>query len=665
MTSQTKTTTTTTTATTTPHPDGSYTARDIQVLRGLEGVRHRPAMYIGDVGTRGLHHLVFEVLDNSIDEAVAGYCTHIEVRLHKDGSVTVADNGRGIPVDIHPEEGRSALEVVMTVLHAGGKFQKTAYRISGGLHGVGVSVVNALSEWLEVHVYRDGKEYFQRYERGIPKTPVQELGPSTRRGTTIRFKPDPHIFPNTEFKRDILIGRMRELAFLNPGLKLQLIDEREQTEDGKPFQTEFYSERGLIDFIAFLDENRKPLFSPPIAFSGQRDQILIDIAFEYTQVATETLLSYVNNINTIEGGPHETGFRRALTRALKNFAEKQGWTKKTKVSITGEDFKEGLIAVISIKIPEPQFGGQTKTKLANPEAGPAVENVTYTYLTEFFEDHPNIAKIIYERIVLNAQAREAARKAREYIQQKSAIGKVSLPGKLADCVSRKPEERELFLVEGDSAGGTAKQARDRNFQAILPLRGKILNVEKASENKIFEHEEIRNILTALGVPPMRDEEDEVEELLKKLRYHKIIIMTDADVDGAHITTLLLTFFYRFLRPLIERGYVYIALPPLYLVRKGKERIYCWTDEERQRAVQTLSQKPGKEKVVVQRYKGLGEMNAEQLWETTMDPQRRTLKKVTVESAAEADKIFSILMGEDVPARREFIESHAPYANLDV
>ncbi len=645
-----------------PKVSEEYTAEAIQVLKGLEGVRQRPAMYIGDVGVQGLHHMIWEVLDNAIDEAVAGHAKNITVIIHEDESITVRDDGRGIPVDIHPEEGKSALEVVMTTLHAGGKFDKKAYKISGGLHGVGVSCVNALSEHMIVKVYRDGKIYRQEYRQGVPQTGVEVIGETTERGTEVWFKPDPTIFKVTRFNRETVAARLRELAFLNPGLKLTLIDERERDEEGNPWKQVFYSEKGLIDFVKFLDETRESIMSEPFYASGKKDDIIVEVAFEYNTSTIESMHSFVNNINTREGGPHESGFRRALTRAVKGYAEKQGWLGKAKVNITGDDFKEGLTAVISVKLPNPQFGGQTKTKLANPEAGTAVEAIVFTKLSEFLEEHPSDARAIFEKALTNAQAREAARKARTLVQRKSALTRSTLPGKLADCSSRKPEESELFLVEGDSAGGTAKQARDRRFQAILPLRGKILNVEKAPEHKIFDNEEIRNIFTALGVPPMKDFE---EADLSKLRYHKIIIMTDADVDGAHISTLLLTLFYRYLRPLIDKGYVYIAMPPLYLVKRGKEKIYCWTDEERDKAIEKLSQDGKRDAVVVQRYKGLGEMNAEQLWETTMNPETRFLKKVTIHSAAEADRIFTILMGDDVPPRREFIETHAQYANLDV
>ena len=640
-----------------------YSAENIQILEGLEAVRKRPAMYIGDVGPRGLHHLIYEVVDNSIDEAMAGYCDKIRVVLHPDGSVTVSDNGRGIPVDMHPKEKRSALEVVMTVLHAGGKFDKNSYKVSGGLHGVGVSVVNALSEWLKATVYRDGKIYQQEYRRGKPVTPVQEIGNTRKRGTTVTFKPDADIFHTTEFKYDTVAARLRELAFLNKGVTLELIDEREKDENGKPRKDAFHSEGGLKEFVRYIDINREPLIPEPIYMEGEQQGIPIQIAFEYTDGTQEHIHSYVNNINTIEGGTHVTGFRRALTRTMKSYFDKQGLTKGVKIDITGEDFREGLTAVVSVKVMEPLFEGQTKTKLGNTEVSGAVESLASEKLSYYLEEHPREARVLFEKVLRAAEGRVAAKKAREMVQRKSAFQSGSLPGKLADCSSRDPHECEIYIVEGESAGGTAKQGRDRRFQAILPLKGKILNVEKAKTHKIFANEEIQNLFTALGVH-ISPNSDGLN--IEKLRYHKIIIMTDADVDGSHIRTLLLTFFFRRMPELIERGHVYIAIPPLYLIKHGKKEIYAYSDDERDRVLEQLkSEGVDPKKINVQRYKGLGEMNAEQLWSTTMDPDRRILKRVTVENAAEADRVFSMLMGSDVPARREFIEQHATYANLDV
>lgn len=640
-----------------------YTAASIQVLEGLEAVRKRPAMYIGDVGVKGLHHLVFEVVDNAIDEAMAGFCNHIEVTLHTDGYVTVQDNGRGIPVDTHPTEGRSALEVVMTVLHAGGKFDKRTYKVSGGLHGVGVSVVNALSEHLEVHVYREGKIWYQAYRQGHPLTPVEAIGTTKERGTSVHFKPDPQIFPDTEFQFDILAARLRELAYLNPGVKLILKDLRELDEEGHPLTRVFFSKGGLLDFVKHLNHGKETL-SDPIYISGADPEDLypLEIAIQYNTTFNETLYSYVNNIRTHEGGTHVIGFRKALTRVFKNYGEKEGLFAKLKYEVTGDDFKEGLTAILSIKVPEPQFEGQTKTKLGNSEVAGIVESVVHKALSDYLEQNPKVARAILQKVLLAAEARYAARKARELVQRKGAIGSGGLPGKLADCASKDSAASELFLVEGDSAGGSAKQARDRRFQAILPLRGKILNVEKAHLTKVYENEEIKNIALALGIGkfgPQGIHEGDLENL----RYHKIILMTDADVDGSHIRTLLLTLFYRYMRPLIQHGYLYIALPPLYLVKKGNQHRYCWNEDQLKAAIQALG--GDEKKLVIQRYKGLGEMNPEQLWETTMNPETRTLQRVSIEDAAEADEIFSILMSKEVAPRKRFIEQNARYARLDV
>ncbi|GIV27107.1 MAG: DNA gyrase subunit B [Bacteroidia bacterium] len=640
----------------------NYSADNIQILEGLEAVRKRPAMYIGDVSVKGLHHLVYEVVDNSIDEALAGYCKNIEVTIHKDNSITVKDDGRGIPTDIHPKQGVSALQVVMTVLHAGGKFDKDTYKVSGGLHGVGVSCVNALSIHLKAEVHRDGKIFVQEYSKGQPLYDVKVVGETNYRGTIVTFKPDAEIFTVTEYNYTTLANRMRELAFLNKGIRITLIDERRTDENGNYYSETFYSEGGLKEFVEYLDAGKEKLLNDVIYLNTEKQGIPVEVAMTYNNTYVETIQSYVNNINTIEGGTHLAGFRRGLTRTLKNYAEKNGLLAKAKVEITGDDFREGLTAVISVKVAEPQFEGQTKTKLGNNEVMGAVDMAISEALEHYLEEHPKQAKTIVDKVVLAATARIAARKAREMVQRKSVMSGGGLPGKLADCSSTNPAECELFLVEGDSAGGTAKQGRNREFQAILPLRGKILNVEKALESKIYDNEEIKNIYTALGV--FRGTKDDEKALnMEKLRYHKIIIMTDADVDGSHITTLILTFFFRHMRELIEKGHVFIASPPLYLVKKGKEQIYCWNDEQRDEAIKKLGgDKP--DSVNVQRYKGLGEMNAEQLWETTMNPATRTLKQVTIDNAAEADRIFSMLMGDEVAPRREFIEQNARYAKID-
>lgn len=649
---------------------GQYSADSIQVLEGLEAVRKRPSMYIGDVGSRGLHHLVYEVVDNSIDEALAGYCTDIEVKINPDNSITVEDNGRGIPTGMHEKEGRSALEVVLTVLHAGGKFSKDSYKVSGGLHGVGVSCVNALSVHLTAEVHRDGQHFIQEFERGIPLYPVKVVGDSDRRGTIITFKPDSEIFVlGTEYNYEILATRLRELAYLNKGVKLVLEDLRDNDipEEGEASESKsrrevFHSELGLLEFVKYLDGTREKLTEKPIYLEGDKSGIPIEIAMQYNTGFTENIHSYVNNINTIEGGTHLSGFRRGLTTTLKNYADKNGLLSKLKFEIDAADFREGLTAIISVKVQEPQFEGQTKTKLGNSEVMAAVSQATTSALENYLEENPKDAKNIVDKVILAATARHAARKAREMVQRKTVMSGAGLPGKLADCSDRDPEKCEVFLVEGDSAGGTAKTGRDRMFQAILPLRGKILNVEKAMEHKVFESEEIRNIYTALGVT-IGTEEDSKALNLSKLRYHKVIIMTDADVDGSHIATLILTFFFRHMLDLIKNGYVYIATPPLYLVKKGKQERYCWSEEERKEAVLAIG--GGKESGVgVQRYKGLGEMNAVQLWDTTMNPETRILRQVTIDNAAEADRIFSMLMGDEVPPRREFIETHAKYANID-
>lgn len=644
-----------------------YGADSIQVLEGLEAVRKRPAMYIGDIGVKGLHHLVYEVVDNSIDEALAGYCKNIVVNIHEDNSISVSDDGRGIPTAMHSKEKRSALEVVMTVLHAGGKFDKGSYKVSGGLHGVGVSCVNALSKKLHVTVNRDGKTFEQEYNIGVPQYAVREIGSSEKTGTSVHFWPDDTIFITTTYNKEILEGRLRELAFLNRGVRITLNDLREKEEDGSVYSKSFYSEGGIVEFVEMLDANagRSPLI-PRVLFVEGRDEatnVTVEVALSYNDSFSEHIYSYVNNINTIEGGTHVSGFRRALTRVFKSYGDKNNLFEKAKVEIEGDDFREGLSAIISVKVPEPQFEGQTKTKLGNNEVMGVVDSTVSRTLEAFLEENPKDAKNIINKVILAAQARAAARKARELVQRKSVLTGGGLPGKLADCSDRDPHRCELFLVEGDSAGGTAKQGRDRSFQAILPLRGKILNVEKAMEHKIYENEEIRNMYTALGVT-VGTPEDPKALNLAKLRYHKLIIMTDADVDGSHIATLILTFIYRYMSALVEQGYVYIAQPPLYLVKRGKEQAYAYNEEQRRALVEKLG--AGKEDSVnIQRYKGLGEMNSNQLWETTMDPDSRTLKRVTIESAAEADRVFSMLMGDEVAPRREFIESHAKYAKLDV
>ena len=641
-----------------------YGANKIQVLEGLEAVRKRPAMYIGDVHFRGLHHLVYEVVDNSIDEAMAGYCDKITVDILEGNAISVLDNGRGIPTGMHEKEKRSALEVVMTVLHAGGKFDKGSYKVSGGLHGVGVSCVNALSTHMTAEVYREGKVFRQEYSYGKPLYPVKVVGESNDHGTRITFQPDTSIFLHTEYDYDTLANRMRELAYLNHGITITLTDKRAKLEDGS-FRTDtFYSENGLIDFIAYLDANREKLIPEPIFISGERNNVPVEIALEYNAEYSENLHSYVNNINTIEGGTHLQGFRTGLTRSFNAYVEKSGLLEKSKVKVSPDDFREGLTAVISVKVPEPQFEGQTKTKLGNDEVMGIVNSIVGEHLNNYLEEHPKEAKTIFDKVVLAAQARQAARKAREMVQRKGVLSSFSMPGKLADCSENDPAKTELYLVEGDSAGGSAKQGRDRTFQAILPLRGKILNVEKAMQHRAFESEEIRNIYTALGVT-IGTEEDSKALNLDKLRYHKVIIMTDADVDGSHITTLILTFFFRYMRELIENGYVYCATPPLYLIKRGTKPVrYCWTDEERFASMAELTKNGTVSGYDVQRYKGLGEMNPEQLWETTMDPAHRTLRQVTIENAMEADHIFSMLMGDEVAPRREFIEQNATYANID-
>lgn len=650
--------------------ENQYSANSIQVLEGLEAVRKRPSMYIGDVGERGLHHLVYEVVDNSIDEALAGYCTHIEVCINEDNSITVKDNGRGIPTGMHEKEHRSALEVVLTVLHAGGKFSKDSYKVSGGLHGVGVSCVNALSDYLKAEIHREGKIFVQEYSKGKPTTSVDVIGEASDTGTFVTFHPDAEIFATTQtYKYDTLAARLRELAFLNKGIHLSLTDKRDPYE-GAPkgvFAAEknvaevFYSETGLKEFVEYLDGGSEKLIPEPICL--ETDKIIpIEVALQYNTGFSEKLHSYVNNINTIEGGTHLQGFRTGLSRTLKNYAEKNGMLAKLKFEIDASDYREGLTAVISVKVAEPQFEGQTKTKLGNPEVVSAVSQATAAALDTYLEENPKEAKMIIEKVILAATARHAARKAREMVQRKTVMSGAGMPGKLADCSERDPERCELFLVEGDSAGGTAKQGRDRFTQAILPLRGKILNVEKAMEHRVFESEEIRNIYTALGVT-VGTEEDSKALNLSKLRYHKVIIMTDADVDGSHIATLILTFFFRYMFDLIRNGYVYLATPPLYLVKKGKTERYCWTEEDRRNATMELG--GGSDKgVTVQRYKGLGEMSDEQLWSTTMDPARRLLRQITIDNAAEAERTFSMLMGDDVPPRREFIEANAHYANID-
>jgi len=645
-------------------PAVGYMADSIQVLEGLEAVRKRPAMYIGDIGVKGLHHLVYEVVDNSIDEALAGHCDTVNVTILPDNSIRVKDNGRGIPVDMHAKEGRSALEVVMTVLHAGGKFDKDSYKVSGGLHGVGVSCVNALSSLLVAEVHRDGKKYIQEYNEGKPKAPVKEIGTTDIRGTIVTFSPDYTIFQAKEYNYDTLATRLRELAFLNKGITLTLTDERVPNDDGSFKSEVFHSQLGLVEFVKFLDGNRHPLIEEVIYMEGEKQGIPVEIAMVYNDSYNENLHSYVNNINTHEGGTHLAGFRMGLTRTLKKYADASGATQKLKFEISGDDFREGLTAVISVKVQEPQFEGQTKTKLGNNEVSGAVNVAVAEMLENYLEEHPRDAKQIVEKVILAATARHAARKAREMVQRKGAFSGGGLPGKLADCQSKHASASELFLVEGDSAGGTAKQGRNREFQAILPLRGKILNVEKAMQHKILDNEEIRNIYTALGVHIGTDEDSKALNM-EKLRYHKIVIMCDADVDGSHIQTLIMTFFFRHMQPLIEQGYLYIATPPLYLVKRGKEHVYCWSDAERDATMERMRAAHKDASIGIQRYKGLGEMNAEQLWETTMDPSRRTLRQVTIENGAEADRTFSMLMGDEVPPRREFIEQNAKYANLDI
>jgi DNA gyrase subunit B len=650
----------------TPAANG-YGADSIQVLEGLEAVRKRPAMYIGDIGVKGLHHLVYEVVDNSIDEALAGYCKNIIVTIFEDNSVQVDDDGRGIPTGINSKEKKSALEMVMTILHAGGKFDKNTYKVSGGLHGVGVSCVNALSSHLHVTVQREGKIFEQEYNIGIPQYGVREIGTSELTGTTVRFWPDASIFITTTYNKDILEGRLRELAYLNRGVRIVLKDLREKEEDGSTYTKTFFSEGGIVEFVEMLDKNAgRQALIPNVIYVEGRDEVTnvaVEVAFTYNDSYNEHIYSYVNNINTIEGGTHVAGFRRALTRVFKSYGDKQGLFEKAKVEIEGDDFREGLSTIVSVKVPEPQFEGQTKTKLGNNEVSGVVDSTVSKVLDNFLEENPREAKNIINKVILAAQARAAAKKARELVQRKSVLSGGGLPGKLADCSDRDPNRCELFLVEGDSAGGTAKQGRDRSFQAILPLRGKILNVEKAMEHKIYENEEIRNMYTALGVTVGTPEDPKALNLVK-LRYHKLIIMTDADVDGSHIATLILTFIYRYMKEMVEQGYVYLAQPPLYLVKKGKEQSYAWNEDQRKMWIEKLG--AGKEdSVTVQRYKGLGEMNSDQLWDTTMNPDTRTLKQVTIESAAEADRIFSMLMGDEVAPRRDFIESHAKYAKLDV
>ncbi|WP_242132663.1 DNA topoisomerase (ATP-hydrolyzing) subunit B [Aestuariivivens marinum] len=637
----------------------NYSADSIQALEGMEHVRMRPSMYIGDVGVRGLHHLVYEVVDNSIDEALAGHCDTIKVTINEDNSITTEDNGRGIPVDLHKKEGVSALEVVMTKIGAGGKFDKDSYKVSGGLHGVGVSCVNALSEHLKATVHRDGKIWEQEYERGKTLYPVKQVGETDQRGTIVTFRPDPVIFAQTlEYNYDTLASRMRELAYLNKGITIILTDRRSKTDDGEFEGETFYSEEGLTEFVKYLDATREPLMRDVIAFEGEKNGVPVEVAMVYNTSYAENLHSYVNNINTHEGGTHLTGFRRGLTHTLKKYADESGMLDKLKFEISGDDFREGLTAIVSVKVAEPQFEGQTKTKLGNREVSASVSQAVSEMLTDYLEEHPDDAKTIVQKVILAAQARHAAQKAREMVQRKTVMSIGGLPGKLSDCSEQDPAKCEVFLVEGDSAGGTAKQGRDRAFQAILPLRGKILNVEKAMTHKVFENEEIKNIFTALGVT-IGTEDDSKALNLSKLRYHKIVIMCDADIDGSHIATLILTFFFRYMKELIEEGHVYIATPPLYLVKKGNKKQYAWTDKERDAIVEGFGGSAS-----IQRYKGLGEMNAEQLWDTTMNPEFRTLRLVQIDNGTEADRIFSMLMGDEVPPRREFIEKNAVYANID-
>ncbi|WPR76776.1 DNA topoisomerase (ATP-hydrolyzing) subunit B [Algoriphagus sp. NG3] len=640
-----------------------YGAGNIQVLEGLEAVRKRPAMYIGDVGVKGLHHLIWEVVDNSIDEALAGYCDTIKVTVNEDNSITVEDNGRGIPTDMHEKEKRSALEVVLTVLHAGGKFDKDTYKVSGGLHGVGVSCVNALSTDLKATVYRNGVITEQEFKIGVPQYPARQIGTTDRRGTTIHFKPDESIFAITEFKYETIANRLREMSFLNAGIRIFLTDLRETEDDGSVKSDEFFSEGGLVEFVQYLDVSREKIIDTPISIDTEKNGVPVQVAMNYNSSYSENVVSYVNTINTYEGGSHVSGFRRALTRTLKSYADKSGMLDKLKMEVSGDDFREGLTAVISVKVAEPQFEGQTKTKLGNSDVVGAVDSAVSEALQTWLEEHPKEAKIIVGKVILAAQARHAARKAREMVQRKNVLGGGGLPGKLADCANSDPTVCELYLVEGDSAGGSAKQGRDRDFQAILPLKGKILNVEKAHEHKIYDNEEIKNILTALGVK-FGTANDDKELDLTGLRYHKIIIMTDADIDGSHIRTLILTLFFRYMRSLIENGFVYIALPPLYLLKRGKDERYCWTEEERKILTAEMAKDGKEDSVGIQRYKGLGEMNPEQLWTTTMDPNVRSIKQVNIESAAEADHLFSVLMGDEVAPRREFIEKNAKYAKID-
>ena len=641
-----------------------YSANNIQVLEGLEAVRKRPAMYIGDIGVKGLHHLIWEVVDNSIDESMAGQCDTIYVTVNEDNSVTVKDNGRGIPVEMHEKEQKSALEVVMTVLHAGGKFDKDTYKVSGGLHGVGVSCVNALSIHLRAEVHRNGKMYEQEYSEGKPLYPVREIGTTDYRGTVIHFTPDSTIFTTTEYKYETIANRLRELSFLNKGITLIFEDKRTLDDDGKPMGETFHSQGGLEEFVTYIDSGREHLIPKPMHMEGEKDGVPVEVAMIYNTSYSENVSSFVNNINTHEGGTHVSGFRMALTRTLKAYADKSGMLAKEKIEIAGDDFREGLTAVISVKVAEPQFEGQTKTKLGNSEVTSAVSGCVQEMLENFLEENPKEAKMIVDKVIIAAKARIAARKAREMVQRKNVLTGSGLPGKLADCANSDPASCEIYLVEGDSAGGSAKQGRDRAFQAILPLRGKILNVEKAQEYRIYENDEIKNIITALGVRMGRDGDERALDM-EKLRYHKVIIMTDADIDGSHIRTLILTFFYRFMRELIEQGYLYIAQPPFYLVKKGNKSEYCWTEEQREQAIKRLAGNGKEDSVGVQRYKGLGEMNPEQLWETTMDPNGRTLKQVTIDSAAEADLLFSMLMGDEVAPRRDFIEKNAKYAHVDV
>ncbi|MCB0669515.1 MAG: DNA topoisomerase (ATP-hydrolyzing) subunit B [Saprospiraceae bacterium] len=645
--------------------NNDYGANKIQALEGLEAVRKRPGMYIGSTDIKGLHHLVWEVVDNSIDEHLAGHCDRIDMIVHKDQSMTVKDNGRGIPVGLHEKLQKSALEVVMTVLHAGGKFDKDTYKVSGGLHGVGVSCVNALSSYLKAEVHREGKVFTQEYSQGKPTTAVLEVGDSSDTGTYISFKPDATIFETTEFKYDTLAQRLKELAFLNKGLYLYLVDEREIEDDGSFRSESFHSEGGLVEYVQYLDESRTAFLEEPIYVTGKKDEVEVEVAMQYNTGYSENIYSFVNNIATKEGGTHVSGFKRAITREFSKYGNDSGFFSKLKFTVSGEDFREGLTAVVSVKVPEPQFKGQTKGELGNSEVTSIVSQCVGDVLKHYLEENPKKAKQIIDKVVLAATAREAARKARESVQRKNVLAGGGLPGKLSDCTSKDPTESEIFLVEGDSAGGTAKQGRDRHFQAILPLRGKILNVEKALEHKIYDNEEIKNMFTALGVS-IEEKDGERVLNLDKLRYHKIVIMTDADVDGSHITTLILTFFFRYMRALVERGHIYIAAPPLYQVKKGKQSMYCWNEDERKAAIEAYTQGSGNDgSVKIQRYKGLGEMNAEQLWDTTMDPVSRILRQVTIDDAMEADRVFSMLMGEEVPPRRDFIERNAKYAKVDI